>query len=265
MKLIITVTIVLTSATYIENVEELDGPNEYNFLQSNKPIHEFINMFQKFHEKSNNLKRIKRAFDKSENSMDTNEQAKIINELPDKTCETLEDDKLRLELGQKYNAEFKNLLKMDGIELEESVVNQLNQSLVDMFTETMKETMDRYNIDLTDKNFKLPRRAFREIRIFLTKRLEKWYNQHMIRLNLHKKVQHLRKNLGIYPDWPRNITVDLITKYIEIQKGYDEKLLYMSKYYRQIINALTEKVERRLFPHYVNYVEDAILQKYKNS
>uniref|UniRef100_A0A8D8Y9E2 Uncharacterized protein n=1 Tax=Cacopsylla melanoneura TaxID=428564 RepID=A0A8D8Y9E2_9HEMI len=264
MKFLITVTVVLISATYIENAEDLEEPNEYNFLQSNKPIHEFINMFQKFHEKSNNLKRIKRAFDKSGNSMDTDEQAQIINALPDKTCETLEDDKLKLELGQKYNAEFKQLMKMDGIDLEESVVNQLNQSLVDMFTETMKETMNRYNIDLTDKNFKLPRRAFRDIRIVLTKRLEKWYNMHMIRLNLHKKVQHTRKKLGLYPDWPRNITVPLMTKYFEFQKGYDEKLLYISQYYRKIINTITDKVERRLFPHYVNYVEDAIIQKYKS-
>lgn len=143
MKLI-TISILCMYVTNIENAGEQDtNPEEYNFLKSNKPIHDFIHTFQKFHEKSNKLKRMKRAFDKSENTLETEEQEKIVNALPDKTCETLEDDKLRLELGQKYNAEFKNLLKLDGIELEENIVNQLNQSLVDMFTETMKETMAR--------------------------------------------------------------------------------------------------------------------------
>uniref|UniRef100_A0A8D8PWS5 Uncharacterized protein n=1 Tax=Cacopsylla melanoneura TaxID=428564 RepID=A0A8D8PWS5_9HEMI len=180
MKFIISVTVVLISATYIENAEDLENPNEYNFLQSNKPIHEFINMFQKFHEKSNNLKRIKRAFDKSGNSMDTDEQAQIINALPDKTCETLEDDKLKLELGQKYNAEFKQLMKMDGIDLEESVVNQLNQSLVDMFTETMKETMNRYTMKNAYPGYVLQTEfadAIQDFQIEYKKKVTEWFGR----------------------------------------------------------------------------------------
>lgn len=86
----------------------------------------------------------------------------------------------------------------------------------------------------------------------------------MIRLVLHKKVQHARRKLGIYPDWPRNVTLDVLTKYFEKQKEYDEKLLYINRYYRRIINAIPDKVERRLFPHYVNYIEEAIIQKYKS-
>ncbi|XP_026679772.1 uncharacterized protein LOC113467660 [Diaphorina citri] len=258
MKLI-TALVMFISVTNID----MEPNNEYNFLLSNKPIHEFINMFQKFHQKSANLRRMKRAFDKSQNSMETHEKENIINALPDKTRETLEDDKLRLELGQKYNAEFRNLLKMDGLELEESVVNQLNQSLVDMFTETMKETMNRYNIDITDKNFKLPRRAFRDVRIFFSKRLEKWYNQHVIRLLLHKRSHDLRHKMGVYPDWPYNVTLNVLTNYFEAQKAYDDKFLYINTYYRRVINSLTSKVEMHLFPHFINYVEDAIVQKYK--
>lgn len=121
----------------------------------------------------------------------------------------------------------------------------------------------RYNFDIMDRNSTLPRRAFRDIRINFAKRLEKWYNMHVIRLMLHKKSVHLRRKHSIYPDWPRNITLEVLTKYFEAQKEFDDKLLYINKYFRQIINSLTSKVERYMFPYYVNYVEKAIFEKYK--
>lgn len=121
----------------------------------------------------------------------------------------------------------------------------------------------RYNIDITDKNFKLPRRAFRDVRIFFSKRLEKWYNLHVIRLLLHKRSHDLRHKMGVYPDWPYNVTLNVLTNYFEAQKAYDDKFLYINTYYRRVINSLTSKVEMHLFPHFINYVEDAIVQKYK--
>lgn len=125
---LLTATIVLISAVInIENVEVNDQNN--NFL---------LNIQDR---RSNNFKRIKRAFDKSQNTMEMGED--ILTGPEKQSAESLEDRKIKLELGQKYNAEFQKLLTMDGIELERAVVDQLNQSLVNMFTDTMKETMTR--------------------------------------------------------------------------------------------------------------------------
>lgn len=199
----ITAVLLLVSVAHIENVEvNNDDKSENNFLLSNKPIHEFINLFQKFHHRSNNLKRMKRAFDKSDNSMDTLEQEKIIDALPDKTMETLEDEKLKLELGQKYNKEFKNLLKMDGIELEKSVVDQLNQSLVEMFTDTMKETMNRYTFKNAYPGYVIQSEFHKGIADFqmeYKKKVTEWFekiNQELPSLLLHEQHNEIETPKG---------------------------------------------------------------------
>lgn len=121
----------------------------------------------------------------------------------------------------------------------------------------------RYNFDILDRNSSLTRRAFRDVRICFAKKLEKWYNQHVIRVNSYKRHTDLRRKHSIYPDWPRNVTLEVLTKYFEAQKELDDKLLNINKYYRQILNSLTSKVERFLFPYFVNYVEKAVIEKYK--
>lgn len=133
MRLLATILVFASVAT-IDNLE-IDIQNK-ELLQ-----HEFANLFEELDDELPNLKRMKRAFDKSQNTMEMDDD--LLTGPEKRSGESSEEKKMKLELGQKYTKEFHHLLKMDGIELDQAVVDQLNHSLVDMFAETMKETMSR--------------------------------------------------------------------------------------------------------------------------
>lgn len=209
-------------------LNEIETNHNKQGHQDIKNIKDFINTFRAFNEKMSRKKRA--AFDESVET-DEHDRAvdKLVDKLPDITSETLEDNKLKLELGQKYDEEFKKLLKMDGIDLEDQIITHLNKSFAEMFRDTLKETFHKYEFKYA-------------------------YPGYIIQTDWHDAVKEFQSSVKLkVTDWFERINAELPN--LLIASDGDKELIKTPQgrsIYQSLVNHKC-KVLRRAIRSYINH------------